>query len=178
MSGRSGSSYGGMSSRSGSGYGSSYGSSSYGGRGGNNQGSRGYGSYGQGMTGSSSTGEVRTRMEIAFEPVAPRSAAAMAPAAARVQEVMQKRGVPGVRLEMRGDTAVLRGVVATTRDRALAEQFVRLEPGIANVQNDLVVAAQGSSTPAPSSSTTLPPPSSAAPPAASAPASLPASSAK
>ena len=40
-----------------------------------------------------------------------------------------------------GRTAVLRGVVATAHDRDLAEQVVRLEPGIEQVQNLLVVAA-------------------------------------
>jgi osmotically-inducible protein OsmY len=39
------------------------------------------------------------------------------------------------------DTAVLRGQVLTTRDRQLAEDLVRMEPGIWQVRNELVVGA-------------------------------------
>ncbi len=38
-----------------------------------------------------------------------------------------------------GRTVVLKGVVATARDRDLAAKLVRLEPGVDQVQNDLVV---------------------------------------
>ncbi|MHB1034225.1 MAG: BON domain-containing protein [Pirellulales bacterium] len=59
-----------------------------------------------------------------------------------------------------GETAVLRGVVASTHARDLAEQMVRLEPGIWNVRNELQVAGQPE-TPVPQPATApLPPPSS------------------
>ena len=38
-----------------------------------------------------------------------------------------------------GNTVVLKGVVATARDRELAARLVRLEPGVDQVQNDLTV---------------------------------------
>lgn len=43
-----------------------------------------------------------------------------------------------------GRTAVLRGAVASERDRELAEALVRFEPGISDVQNDLRIAPLGS----------------------------------
>ena len=60
--------------------------------------------------------------------------------------------VSPVAVSIRGrDTAVLRGAVATQHDRDLAEQLVRLEPGVAQVDNMLTVgqpAASPSSPPA------------------------------
>lgn len=43
-------------------------------------------------------------------------------------------------VELQDRTAILRGVVATDHDRALAEQLTLLEPGISQVQNELTVA--------------------------------------
>jgi hypothetical protein len=51
-------------------------------------------------------------------------------------------GAP-VEVSMAGDTATLRGVVATPHDRELAEQLVRLEPGVARVTNELRVEQSG-----------------------------------
>jgi osmotically-inducible protein OsmY len=45
-----------------------------------------------------------------------------------------------IQVLVQGRTATLRGVVATDYDRALAEQVTRLEPGISQVRNELVVA--------------------------------------
>jgi len=44
-----------------------------------------------------------------------------------------------------GETAVLRGVVATEHDRRIAEQVARLEPGIRRVENLLTVAPPAAS---------------------------------
>ena len=38
-----------------------------------------------------------------------------------------------------GPTVTLQGVVATERDRKLAEKIAKLEPGVGQVQNDLTV---------------------------------------
>jgi hypothetical protein len=52
-------------------------------------------------------------------------------------------GAP-VEVSIRTDrTALLRGVVASAHDRELAEQLVRLEPGVAEVVNELQVAPTG-----------------------------------
>lgn len=42
-------------------------------------------------------------------------------------------------ISVEGRTATLRGMVASTKDRELAELLVRLEPGVSDVQNDLRV---------------------------------------
>jgi hypothetical protein len=42
-------------------------------------------------------------------------------------------------VSIEGRTAVLRGAVATARDRELAEALVQFEPGISDVQNDLQI---------------------------------------
>jgi len=44
-----------------------------------------------------------------------------------------------VEVAVEGQTAILRGTVASQHDRVLAEQLVRLEPGIWDVRNELVV---------------------------------------
>jgi hypothetical protein len=65
-------------------------------------------------------------------------------------------GLPAIRwrastrVEMRGRTAVLRGVVATEHDRDLAERVVRLEAAVDQVENQIVVAPD-MSRPVPSS---------------------------
>ena len=48
-----------------------------------------------------------------------------------------------VAVKVQGDTAVLQGVVATQHDRALAEQLILLEPGVARVTNELRVDPSG-----------------------------------
>lgn len=49
-----------------------------------------------------------------------------------------KRQKP-IQVTLQGSTVILRGEVATDHDRLLAEQLVRLEPGIWAVQNELAV---------------------------------------
>lgn len=44
-----------------------------------------------------------------------------------------------VEASFQGNTLVLKGVVATTRDREVAGLLARMEPGVDQVQNDLVV---------------------------------------
>lgn len=46
-----------------------------------------------------------------------------------------------------GETATLRGLVATDHDRVLAGHVARFEPGVLNVENDLTVAASPSDAP-------------------------------
>lgn len=50
--------------------------------------------------------------------------------------------VSPISVTMESDTAVLRGRVRTPRDRQLAEDIVRLEPGVWEVRNELVVTGQ------------------------------------
>lgn len=69
-------------------------------------------------------------------PYAENPATAVAQLIGRVSQI-EKRSAITVALE--NETAVLRGRVATERDRLLAEAIARLQPGIWRVQNELVV---------------------------------------
>lgn len=51
-----------------------------------------------------------------------------------------------ITVTVRNQTAILRGSVATEHDRRLAEAVVRLEPGIAQVRNELTVQTQQAAT--------------------------------
>lgn len=64
---------------------------------------------------------------------------AMDPFSARIASMLQhtvqiKKRTP-IRVDVVGETAVLRGRVATQQDRDLAENLVRLEPGVWDVKN-------------------------------------------
>jgi hypothetical protein len=59
-----------------------------------------------------------------------------------IQRLSEIRKIVPVTVTMQGDTAVLRGGVATEHDRALAEGIALLEPGIWNVRNELWVAGK------------------------------------
>jgi hypothetical protein len=77
-------------------------------------------------------------IQLGFAP--PRSfedpAAAVAQLIGRVSQI-EKRSTITVAVE--NETAVLRGRVATERDRLLAENLARFQPGIWRVRNELVV---------------------------------------
>jgi hypothetical protein len=57
----------------------------------------------------------------------------------RLQKLPGFRSASPLEASFQGDTLVLKGVVATAHARDLAERLARLEPGIDQVQNDLVV---------------------------------------
>jgi osmotically-inducible protein OsmY len=64
-------------------------------------------------------------------------------------------------VSVQGATATLRGVVASARDREMAELLVRFEPGISTVRNELTVQqARPREEPRSPSSATLRPPGS------------------
>ena len=56
-----------------------------------------------------------------------------------VQRTPQVRTLSPVRVDMNGEVATLRGRVATQQDRELAENLIRLEPGVSDVRNELSV---------------------------------------
>jgi osmotically-inducible protein OsmY len=66
---------------------------------------------------------------------------AMDPFAERIATLLERtvqiKKLSPIRVEVRGETAILRGRVATQEDRQLAENLVRLEPGIWDVKNEL-----------------------------------------
>ena len=58
----------------------------------------------------------------------------------RLSTSVRVQAVSPVEVVIQGRTATLRGVVATNYARALAEQLARLEVGIGQVRNEIVVA--------------------------------------
>jgi len=103
-----------------------------------------------GGTGSTGTRtELRTSVSVGF--AHPR------PTVAEVQESLADRIIRLGRLQMRsplevsvrGRTATLRGTVSTEHERLLAEQMVRLEPGIWEVDNQLALEPVPAENPAP-----------------------------
>ena len=101
----------------------------------------GFGAAGRGQT------ELRARIRLGFQRPQPTTEAVRRSLADRVIRLGQIQTRSPLDVSVQGATATLRGSVATDRDRILAEQMVRLEPGVWKVQNELVVA----SVPAPAS---------------------------
>ncbi|MBA4105533.1 MAG: hypothetical protein C0485_07220 [Pirellula sp.] len=60
---------------------------------------------------------------------------------ARLAKQMEMIGVGSPQIELVGRTAVLRGVVATDRDRELIARIASLEPGVSAVENLVVIQA-------------------------------------
>lgn len=84
---------------------------------------------------------LRTSLNVDFEyrPVAPTAVATQLQ-----NQLSRSRGINrlgDITVEMDGRTAVLRGEVATERDRVLAGRLALLEAGVSQVRNELQVAA-------------------------------------
>lgn len=58
-----------------------------------------------------------------------------------IQQSLAGLYVESIEVELDGGTAVLRGTVASESDRRVAERTAKLEPGVRQVRNELVVAA-------------------------------------
>jgi hypothetical protein len=67
----------------------------------------------------------------------------------RLQAASPRAGTSRIEVSVAGDVAILRGEVASARDRKLAELLVGFEPGIAAVKNQLVVRPADSPPPLP-----------------------------
>jgi osmotically-inducible protein OsmY len=65
-----------------------------------------------------------------------------------IAKTAQVRKLSPIRVTEQGDTLILRGRVATRADRDLAENLARLEPGVWNVRNELVVGGEPDTSPA------------------------------
>ncbi len=98
-----------------------------------------FGNYGTGTT--SQGPAVRLDKSFEVEPMADDQLSA-ATTKALFQAMRLPPGAP-MEVSVQGGTAILRGVVATPHDRALAEQLVLLEPGIVRVANELEVNRTG-----------------------------------
>lgn len=92
-------------------------------------------------------GDVRTALSVGFDypraASATRASTALTALLARTERI---RAVSPVKILVQDGTATLRGVVATDHDRDLVEQLARLEAGIWEVKNELVVAARPAAT--------------------------------
>ena len=61
----------------------------------------------------------------------------------RLQNTAGLHSLSPLEASFQGDTLILKGVVATDHDRDLAERLAHLEPGVEQIQNDLVVNKAG-----------------------------------
>ena len=80
-----------------------------------------------------------TRLALSPELTVERPAAIQATLERRLQNSSRIRWTSPLELTVDGQTAILRGEVATSRDRELAQAWAEFEPGISDVQNDLTV---------------------------------------
>jgi hypothetical protein len=82
---------------------------------------------------------VQLRPAFDFPPAVPLQA--NAPMQLRLSKEMAVVGVGSPQIEMVGRTAVIRGVVATERDRELIARLALLEPGVSQVENLVKIQA-------------------------------------
>jgi len=84
---------------------------------------------------------VRTHMVIGFQPTTEQRAAISQRSSAAIQRCAARmaKNYPGLKIQVKGDTAVITGTAASQHARDVAERLVRLEPGIWEVQNELIV---------------------------------------
>jgi hypothetical protein len=93
---------------------------------------------------------IRNTVSLGFTPPAPAPNAADSRLTGLLRRSPRIQQVTPIEVELRGRTAILRGTVATDHDRDLARLAVLLEPGVAQVRNELAVAGQrGEALPSP-----------------------------
>ncbi len=102
---------------------------------------------GMGQNRNSTVRPIRPRLNIGFSPTPITATQVTTALSTRFNELGSQR--EGIRIESRGpvqvtlegQTAILRGVVATEHDREVAGSVALLEPGVSLVRNELRVAA-------------------------------------
>lgn len=120
--------------------------------------------------GGASQKPLRTPLVLGFEmPAAARNTRLTTHFQTRLARVPQLQASGPLNIQVEGQTAVLRGQVASEHDRALAARLALLEPGIANVKNELTVVPKAT-VPAAESIPTPTPAATVVPPAAVNPA--------
>jgi osmotically-inducible protein OsmY len=92
---------------------------------------------------AATTPSVRTTLSVAFDTPTRDPQKFSASLAERLAEAPALHWQTPSQVVIQGRTAILRGVAATEHDRDLAERMVRLEAGIEQVQNEIVVAGPG-----------------------------------
>ena len=113
----------------------------FGGMRGNNQfGQMGYGQGGYGMQNNSNQVQLKVTRRLDIENATNIPSTGVSSGLNQLlKRTMGSRSPSSIEASYQGRTVVLKGVVATARDRDLAAKLMRLEPGVDQVQNDLVV---------------------------------------
>ena len=104
-----------------------------------NQAGRGNNAAGRGR---GAVTELRTTLRLGFEPSRPVPSRVATILTDRLARSTRIHVVGPVTVDVRDDTTILRGEVATRHDRMLAEQLALLEPGVRRVKNELVVTGE------------------------------------
>jgi hypothetical protein len=99
--------------------------------------------YGAGSTNGFATPSVAKNVVIDFEIPKPVMATISTDLSQRFAEMPGLRTKSPLTVAIQGDTAILRGVVATQHDREMAERILLLEPRISKVSNELAVTEPG-----------------------------------
>jgi BON domain len=87
--------------------------------------------------------QFRVPLRLGFQPTPVSATRFNGQLSSRLTKIEGLSKVGPIRATLEGQTAVLRGTVATEADRQLAEGLARLEPEVQAVRNELVVAAPG-----------------------------------
>ncbi|QGJ71137.1 Hypothetical protein PBC10988_28400 [Planctomycetales bacterium 10988] len=91
----------------------------------------------------------RIKLSVDFDYRAPANRELQTTIRTRLDSLAPLQRLGEIRVEVRNRTAILEGVVTSERNRRLAEQLVRLEPGISQVENQLTVGVETLPTPEP-----------------------------
>lgn len=102
---------------------------------------------GRGAAASGARQLLHVPLKVDFDYPKPDPALVATKLTAELDTIKALRRLGPIEVVLNDRTAILRGTVASSRDRELAERLVRLEPGIWEVKNDLVVQSSGASRP-------------------------------
>ena len=83
---------------------------------------------------------IRTRLRSAIDVAPFEPAEVQVIANRRVSRLPARAGMRNINVSMVGRTAVISGTVGTDRERRMSELLMRLEPGVSQVQNNVVVS--------------------------------------
>jgi osmotically-inducible protein OsmY len=110
---------------------------------------------------------VRVQLNVGFERQARPTTYVASAVQGRLDRILTKRGVTAPNVDVVGDTVVLNGIVESESQAMMIERLVRMEPGVAVVDNRLQLAPAEMETETieePSSQPELVPPEPPAPP--------------
>jgi hypothetical protein len=98
-----------------------------------------FGGFGAG-TSQNTRPAIRTRLRSAINAPPIPAAQVQMNAMGRFRSLATRPALNGISVNMRDRTAVISGVVSSDRDRRMSELLIRLEPGVARVDNQVVVS--------------------------------------